>query len=135
EVLAPAIIAGVMPETTISVNWDDKGARTFKLATTELFMPILVMTEMGFEDFLRFCLLTNPHDLATVFYTRDDAKLQRARHIIGGMLKENDGSDSAMEWEAFGASGVGDSGNTGVGDAVETIRMFCRSQKGRHVVF
>ena len=29
------------------------------------------------------------------------------------MLKENDGTDSALEWEEFGASGVGESGNTG----------------------
>ncbi len=51
------------------------------------------------------------------------------------MLKENDGTDSALEWEAFGASGVGESGNSSVGDAACTIRMFCREQKGRHVVF
>jgi acyl-CoA reductase-like NAD-dependent aldehyde dehydrogenase len=135
EVVNPAIIAGVTPSTELTVTWDDKGEKTINLATTELFLPILVMSEMAFTDFLRFSLLTNPHDLATVFYTRDDAKLQRARRLIGGMLKENDGSDSAMEWEAFGASGVGDSGNTGVGDVTETIRMFCRAQKGRHVVF
>ncbi len=135
EVFQPAIVAGVTPQTTVTVDWDGKGPRAIKLATTEFFMPILVTSEMRFEEYLRFCLLTNPHDLATVFYTRDDTKIQRARKIIGGMLKENDGSDSAMEWEAFGASGVGDSGNTGVGDAVETLRMFCRAQKGRHVVF
>ena len=50
------------------------------------------------------------------------------------MLKENDGTDSALEWEEFGASGVGESGNTGVGDAEATIAMFCRRQKGRHFV-
>jgi len=43
------------------------------------------------------------------------------------MLNENDGTDSALEWEAFGASGVG--------DAASTIRVFCREQKGRRVVF
>jgi hypothetical protein len=51
------------------------------------------------------------------------------------MLKENDGTDSALEWEEFGASGVGESGNTGVGDAETTIAMFSRKQKGRHFVF
>jgi hypothetical protein len=51
------------------------------------------------------------------------------------MLKENDGTDSALEWEEFGASGIGESGNTGVGDAETTIAMFCRKQKGRHFVF
>jgi betaine-aldehyde dehydrogenase len=135
EVARPAIVAEVTPQTTITINWDEKGDRTFALATTELFLPVLLTSAMDFEQFLRFCLLSNPHDLATVLYTRDDAKLARARKIIGGMLKENDGSDSALEWEAFGASGISDSGNTGVGDAAETIRMFCRAQKGRHVVF
>ncbi len=72
--------------------------------------------------------------LATSIYTRDDVKLQRARRTLGGMLKENDGTDSALEWEEFGASGTGESGNTGVGDAEATIGMFCRRQKGRHFV-
>jgi hypothetical protein len=76
--------------------------------------------------------MVNPHDLATSLWTRDDVKLQRARRVLGGMLEENDGTDSALEWEEFGASGVGDSGNAGVGDAVTTIAMFCRKQKGRH---
>jgi hypothetical protein len=47
------------------------------------------------------------------------------------MLKENDGTDSALEWEEFGASGVGDSGNTGVGDAEDDDRDVLRKQKGR----
>jgi hypothetical protein len=51
------------------------------------------------------------------------------------MLKENDGTDSAMDWEEFGASGIGDSGNMGVGDAEATVSIFSRRQKGRHVVF
>jgi hypothetical protein len=68
-------------------------------------------------------------------WTRDDAKLVRGRRTLGGMLKENDGTDSALEWEEFGASGIGESGNTGVGDAETTIAMFCRKQKGRHFVF
>jgi acyl-CoA reductase-like NAD-dependent aldehyde dehydrogenase len=134
EVLSPAIISGVTPELEISIDWDGKGARTFRLASTELFLPVLITMAMDFEAFVRFCLWQNPHDLATVLYTRDDRKLQRARRVIGGMLKENDGTDSALEWEAFGASGVGDSGNSSVGDAASTIRMFCREQKGRHVV-
>jgi acyl-CoA reductase-like NAD-dependent aldehyde dehydrogenase len=135
EVLSPAILAGVTPETSITIDWDGKGSRRFHLATSELFLPLLVTMEIGFDEFLRFCLWQNRHDLATVFYSRDDHKLQRARRIIGGMLKENDGTDSALEWEAFGASGVGESGNSSVGDATSTIRMFCREQKGRHVEF
>ena len=98
-------------------------------------MPILVTMEVAsFDDFLRFCIDVNPHDLATSLWCRDDAKLWRARRTLGGMLKENDGTDSALEWEEFGASGVGESGNTGVGDATTTIAMFCRRQKGRHFV-
>jgi acyl-CoA reductase-like NAD-dependent aldehyde dehydrogenase len=135
QVLCPAIISGVTPELALTINWDGKGARTFRLAATELFLPVLVIMEADFDRFLRFCLWENPHDLATVIYTRDDRKLQRARRVIAGMLKENDGTDSALEWEAFGASGVGDSGNSSVGDARSTIHMFCREQKGRHVVF
>jgi len=30
---------------------------------------------------------------------------------------------------------VGPSGNTGVGEPISTIAMFCRRQKGRHLVF
>jgi acyl-CoA reductase-like NAD-dependent aldehyde dehydrogenase len=135
EVLSPAIISGVTPAMQITIDWDGKDSRTFHLATTELFLPVLITMEADFETFVRFCLWQNPHDLATVFYTRDDRKLQRARRVIAGMLKENDGTDSALEWEAFGASGVGESGNSSVGDAASTIRMFCREQKGRHVVF
>ncbi|RME83521.1 MAG: aldehyde dehydrogenase family protein [Planctomycetota bacterium] len=135
EVVAPVIIGGVTPETTITVDWDDKGERTFHLATTELFAPVLNLMEMkSFEDFLSFALFTNPHDLAISIYTRDEQKLQKARLSLGGMLKIQDGTDSALEWESFGASGVGDSGNMGVGNAISTIRLFCRKQKGRHVV-
>jgi acyl-CoA reductase-like NAD-dependent aldehyde dehydrogenase len=90
------------------------------------------METPAFDDFVRFSLEENPHDLATSLWTRDDAKLGRARRILGGMLKENDGTDSALEWEEFGASGVGESGNAGVGEATSTIAMFCRKQKGRH---
>lgn len=135
EVVAPAIIADVPPDLSITINWDERGTRTFRLATTELFLPVLVTMAATFDEFLRFCLWKNPHDLATAVYTRDDATVQRARRVIGGMLKENDGTDSALEWEAFGASGVGDSGNSAIGDAAATIRLFCREQKGRHVVF
>ncbi|HEY9855886.1 MAG TPA: aldehyde dehydrogenase family protein, partial [Stenomitos sp.] len=135
EVIAPVIVQ-VTPEAMVTADWDGKGEQSFPIATTEFFMPILCAMELGsFDDFLRFCLVTNPHDLATSLWTRDDRKLQKARKVLGGMLKENDGTDSALEWEEFGASGVGESGNTGVGDAASTIAMFCRRQKGRHVVF
>jgi alpha-ketoglutaric semialdehyde dehydrogenase len=134
EVVAPVVLGRVTPETKLKVDWDGK-EKTIAPALTEFFMPILVTMEMGtFDDFVRFCVNVNPHDLATSLWTRDDAKLWRARRTIGGMLKENDGTDSALEWEEFGASGVGDSGNTGVGDATTTIAMFCRKQKGRHFV-
>ncbi|MFP5501557.1 MAG: aldehyde dehydrogenase family protein [Candidatus Sericytochromatia bacterium] len=136
EVIAPVIIGDVKPVSMIKCDWDGKGEQEFNLATTEFFMPILNLMPLdGFEDFLRFALLTNSHDLACSFWTRDDAKLQKARRVIGGMLKENDGTDGAMDWEEFGASGIGDSGNMGVGDAETTIAIFCRRQKGRHLVF
>ncbi|HEY5242347.1 MAG TPA: aldehyde dehydrogenase family protein [Polyangiaceae bacterium] len=134
EVAAPVVLGRVTPETKLVVDWDGKEA-TIAPALTEFFMPILVTMETAsFDDFLRFSVNVNPHDLATSLWTRDDAKLHRARRVIGGMLKENDGTDSALEWEEFGASGVGESGNAGVGDATTTIAMFCRRQKGRHFV-
>jgi acyl-CoA reductase-like NAD-dependent aldehyde dehydrogenase len=136
EVIAPVIIADLVPTSLVSADWDGKGVETFNLTTTEFFMPILCMMPLPtFDDFLRFAVLTNSHDLACSIWTRDDRKLQRARRIIGGMLKENDGTDSAMDWEEFGASGIGDSGNMGVGDAETTVAIFSRRQKGRHVVF
>jgi len=135
EVAAPVVLGRVTPDTRVEVDWDGS-RKTIALATTELFMPILVTMETrGFDDFVRFSLHVNPHDLATSVWTRDDAKLWRGRRTLGGMLKENDGTDSALEWEEFGASGIGESGNTGVGDAQATIAMFCRKQKGRHLVF
>jgi len=135
EVAAPVVLGRVTPELELEVDWDGK-EKEIAPALTEFFMPILVTMEVArFDDFLRFCLNTNPHDLATSLWTRDDAKLWRARRTLGGMLKENDGTDSALEWEEFGASGVGESGNTGVGDATTTLAMFCRRQKGRHFVF
>ncbi|MEB3298415.1 MAG: aldehyde dehydrogenase family protein [Candidatus Sericytochromatia bacterium] len=135
EVLRPVILE-TRPDTTLTCDWDDRGEVTFGLATTEFFMPILCAMEMSsFEEFLRFSLLTNPHDLACSIWTRDDRKLQRARRILGGMLKENDGTDSALEWEEFGASGVGPSGNMGVGEAQASLSIFSRRQKGRHVTF
>jgi acyl-CoA reductase-like NAD-dependent aldehyde dehydrogenase len=134
EVAAPVALGRVTTDTRVSVDWDGS-EKTIALATTEFFMPILVtMQTPRFDDFIRFCLEVNPHDLATSRWTRDDAKIWRARRTLGGMLKENDGTDSALEWEEFGASGVGESGNTGVGDAEATIAMFCRKQKGRHLV-
>jgi acyl-CoA reductase-like NAD-dependent aldehyde dehydrogenase len=134
EVAAPVVLGRVTPETRVKVDWDGT-EKTIAPALTEFFMPILVTMETGsFDDFLRFCVNVNPHDLATSLWSRDDAKLARARRVLGGMLKENDGTDSALEWEEFGASGVGESGNTGVGDATTTLAMFCRRQKGRHFV-
>lgn len=136
QVVAPVVIGGLKPVSMVACDWDGKGVQEFNLTTTEFFMPILCAMPLdGFDEFLRFCLLTNPHDLACSIWTRDDRQLQRARQLIGGMLKENDGTDSALEWEEFGASGIGDSGNMGVGDASATIGIFCRRQKGRHVVF
>jgi acyl-CoA reductase-like NAD-dependent aldehyde dehydrogenase len=135
EVAAPVVIGRVTPTTMLKVEWDGR-EKAIAPALTEFFMPVLVTMEVErFDDFLRFCINTNPHDLATSLWTRDDAKLSRARRVLAGMLKENDGTDSALEWEEFGASGVGESGNTGVGDATTTIGMFCRRQKGRHFVF
>jgi acyl-CoA reductase-like NAD-dependent aldehyde dehydrogenase len=135
EVVMPVVLGRVTPETRVTVNWDGT-EKEIALATTEFFMPILcTMETASFDDFVRFSLMVNPHDLATSIWTRDDAKIQRGRRVLAGMLKENDGTDSALEWEEFGASGVGDSGNTGVGDATTTIAMFCRKQKGRHFTF
>ncbi|MEB3196109.1 MAG: aldehyde dehydrogenase family protein [Candidatus Sericytochromatia bacterium] len=136
EVIAPVVIADLVPNAVVTADWDGKGEETFNLTTTEFFMPILCLMPLAeFEDFLRFAVLTNSHDLACSIWSRDDRKLQRARRIIGGMLKENDGTDSAMDWEEFGASGIGDSGNMGVGDAETTVAIFSRRQKGRHVIF
>jgi acyl-CoA reductase-like NAD-dependent aldehyde dehydrogenase len=135
EVAAPVVLSRVTPAARVRVDWDGK-EREVGLATDEFFMPILVTMESpGLDDFIRFSLEENPHDLATSLWTRDDAKLARCRRILGGMLKENDGTDSAFEWEEFGSSGIGESGNSGVGDATATIAMFCRRQKGRHFVF
>lgn len=134
EVAAPVVLGRVTPEARVHVDWDG-APREIALATTEFFMPVLVtMATSSLDAFIGFCLHENPHDLATSLWTRDDAKLWRARRTLAGMLKENDGTDSALEWEEFGASGVGESGNTGVGDAATTIGMFCRRQKGRHFV-
>jgi acyl-CoA reductase-like NAD-dependent aldehyde dehydrogenase len=136
EAVKPALIDGITPETTLRHDWDGKGVREYKLATTELFMPVLVaMALPDFEAFVRFCLFENPHDLATSIWTRDDRKLTRARRTLAGMLKENDGTDSALEWEEFGASTIGESGNMGVGEVQATISIYARRQKGRHFVF
>jgi acyl-CoA reductase-like NAD-dependent aldehyde dehydrogenase len=134
EVASPVVLGRIPADLRLVVDWDGT-PRDIALATTELFMPVLVTMEVGsLDEFIRFSLMVNPHDLATSLWTRDDAKLYRARRTLAGMLKENDGTDSALEWEEFGASGVGESGNTGVGDAETTIGMFCRRQKGRHFV-
>ena len=136
EAVKPALIDGVTPQTTLKHDWDGKGVREYRLATTELFMPILVtMALPDFEAFVRFSLFDNPHDLATSIWTRDDRKLTRARRTLAGMLKENDGTDSALEWEEFGASTIGESGNMGVGEIRATISIYARRQKGRHFVF
>src|SRR6266850_2258574 len=136
EAVKPALIDGVTPQTTLRHDWDGKGVRDYKLATTELFMPALVAMPLpGFEDFVKFSLFENPHDLATSVWTRDDRKLTRAHRTLAGMLKENDGTDSALEWEEFGASTLGESGNMGVGEIRATLSIYARRQKGRHFVF
>jgi acyl-CoA reductase-like NAD-dependent aldehyde dehydrogenase len=136
EAVKPVIVDGVTPSTTLKHDWDGKGVKEYKIATTELFMPVLVCMPLGsFEEFVRFSLFENPHDLATSIWTRDDRKLTRARRTMAGMLKENDGTDSALEWEEFGASTIGESGNMGVGEIQATISIYARRQKGRHFVF
>lgn len=136
EAIAPIILSGVKPGMKVTLDWDGKGEKTIDLMTTEFFMPILVTSEMkSFDEFLRFCLVTNSHDLAVSIWSRSDKNLAKARKTLGGMLKENDGTDSALEWEEFGASGVGTSGNMGVGDPEATFAIYSRRQKGRHLVF
>jgi acyl-CoA reductase-like NAD-dependent aldehyde dehydrogenase len=136
QAVRPALISGVRVDSTVRVDWDGRGERDFHLATDELFMPILVAMEMeSFEAFVRFSLFVNPQDLATSLYTRDDRKLALAHRTLGGMLKENDGTDSALDWEEFGASTIGESGNMGVGEIEATLAIFTRRQKGRHLVF
>ncbi len=135
EAIAPAIIDGVTTETELEHDWDGKGRVKYPLATTELFMPVLVCMAKSFEEFVRFSLFQNPHDLATSIWSRDDQKLTRARRVLAGMLKENDGTDSALEWEEFGASTLGESGNMGVGEVAATCSIYARRQKGRHFVF
>jgi acyl-CoA reductase-like NAD-dependent aldehyde dehydrogenase len=135
EAVKPALIDGVNPHTTLKHDWDGKGVREYRIATTELFMPILVAMPLQFEEFINFSLFDNPHDLATSIWTRDDRKLTRARRTLAGMLKENDGTDSALEWEEFGASTIGESGNMGVGEVQATVSIYARRQKGRHFVF
>lgn len=136
EVIAPIILSGVKPTTTVRVDWDGRGERDVNLMSTEFFMPILVTSEIAtFDEFLRFSLTVNPHDLAVSIWTRSDKNLSKARRVLGGMLKENDGTDSALEWEEFGASGIGTSGNMGVGDPEGTFAIYSRRQKGRHIVF
>jgi acyl-CoA reductase-like NAD-dependent aldehyde dehydrogenase len=135
EAVKPVILK-IRPDSTVKVNWDGKGVQEVRLATTEFFMPILVGMELpDFASYVRFCLFENSHDLATSIWTRDDRKLQLARRTIGGMLKENDGTDSALEWEEFGASGIGESGNMGVGEVTATLSIYTKRQKGRHLVF
>lgn len=135
ESVKPALVDGVSPETWLTHDWDGKGVQRYPLATTELFLPVLVAMARTFEQFVQFSLFQNPHDLATSIWTRDDHKLTRARRTLAGMLKENDGTDSALEWEEFGASTVGESGNMGVGEVRATISIYARRQKGRHFVF
>ena len=136
KAIKPALVDGVTPQTTLKHDWDGKGVRQYQLATTELFMPVLVtMALPDFEAFVRFSLFENPHDLATSIWTRDDRKLTRARRTLAGMIKENDGTDSALEWEEFGAGAAGESGNMGVGEVRATISIYARRQKGRHFPF
>lgn len=136
EAIAPIILSGVKPHMTVTVDWDGRGEKAVNLMTTEFFMPIMVTSEMAsFDEFLKFSLTINPHDLAVSLWSRSDKNLAKARRVLGGMVKENDGTDSALEWEEFGASGVGTSGNMGVGDPESTFSIYSRRQKGRHIVF
>jgi acyl-CoA reductase-like NAD-dependent aldehyde dehydrogenase len=136
EVIAPIILGNVKPNSMITVNWDSKGEITFDLSATELFMPILCLNEVEkFDEFLRFCLFHNEHDLAVSIWTKDSKKIELSKKVLGGMLKINDGTDSAMEWEEFGASGLTGSGNMGVGDPEATFAIYSRRQKGRFVEF
>ncbi len=135
EAVKPALIDGLTPETTLKHDWDGKGVREYKIASTELFMPVLVAMARTWDEFVRFCMFENPHDLSTSIWSRDDKKLTRARKVLGGMIKENDGTDSALEWEEFGASTLGESGNMGVGEVTATVSIYARRQKGRHFVF
>src|SRR5215470_1807356 len=126
EAVKPALLK-IRPDSTVRVNWDGKGIQEVRLATTEFFMPILVGMELpDFESYVRFCLFENSHDLAPSLWTRDDRQLQLGRRTLGGMLKENDGTDSALEWEEFGASGTGESGNMRVGEITATLAIYCR---------
>ena len=136
EVTAPIILTNVKPGMKITVDWDGKGEKTFDPTITEFFMPILLGMECkSLDEFLSFSLFHNNHDLAVSIWSRSDKNLQKGRRVLGGMLKENDGTDSALEWEEFGASGVGTSGNMGVGDPEATFAIYSRRQKGRHIVF
>ena len=133
----PAIIQ--LPANSLgplTITWEHKGQRAINLATTELFMPILVARPLSFLEFVRFQKTTNPYGgIATSVYTRDHKKINLAKTAIGGMLKINDGTDSALEWEDFGGDGTGLSGNGSAGDPVSTIRQYCRRQNGRAIVF
>ncbi len=51
EAVKPALIDGVNPHTTLKHDWDGKGVREYRIATTELFMPILVAMPLQFEPF------------------------------------------------------------------------------------
>lgn len=136
EVIDPIILSDVTPQMVVEVDWDGKGMKKVSLMGTEFFMPILVASSMGsIEDFIHFSLFQNPHDLAVSIWSKSEENLRKARAVLGGMLKENDGTDSALEWEEFGASGVGVSGNMGVGEPEATFRIFSRKQKGRSVFF
>src|SRR5207253_2330091 len=42
EAVKPALIDGLTPRTVLKHDWDGKGVREYPLATTELFMPVLV---------------------------------------------------------------------------------------------
>ncbi len=136
EVIAPIIISEVKPGKKINVDWDGKGMISIDITSTEFFMPILVAQNVNsYDEFLDFCVFVNSHDLAVSIWTRNDRIIQKGRAVLGGMLKENDGTDSALDWEEFGASGVGGSGNMGVGEAEATFAIYSRRQKGRHLVF
>src|SRR5580704_4387163 len=65
EVASPVVLGRVTSATRVAVDWDGE-EKEINLATTEFFMPVLVTMQCpGIEEFVRFCLHENPHDLAT----------------------------------------------------------------------
>ena len=127
---------GLTLETSVRVDWDGRRSGLRGSPPTSSSCPILCAMELptSTRSSTSPCSRTRTTSPPSI-YTRDDDKLHRARRTLGGMLKENDGTDSALEWEEFGASTIGECGNMGVGEIQATLAIFCRRQKGRHLTF